>query len=93
MFSTVHLGQDSGTASSMTSQASLQPFQIPKEDIDGWDFLGLSVSSEIFEKRVNQTLEGLHGDLDITDDILIHGVGRDEKEANADHDKNLRALL
>ena len=54
---------------------------------------GLSVSSEIFEKRVNQALEGLHGVLDITDDILIYGVGRDEKEANVDHDKKLRALL
>ena len=36
---------------------------------------GLSVSSEIFQKRVNQILEGLEGILDITDDILIYVVG------------------
>ena len=54
---------------------------------------GLSVSSEIFQKRVNQALEGLDGVLDIVDDILIYGKGSTEEEANADHDRNLEALL
>ena len=36
---------------------------------------GLSASSEIFQKRINQALEGLEGILNITDDILIYGVG------------------
>ena len=54
---------------------------------------GLSVSSEIFQKRVNQALEGLDGVLDITDDILIYGVGNTEDEANADHDQKLLKLL
>ena len=54
---------------------------------------GLSVSSEIFQKRVNQILEGLEGILDITDDILIYGVGSTEEEANLDHDQKLMKLL
>jgi len=36
---------------------------------------GLSVSPEIFQKSVNQTLEGLEGVLNIADEILIYGVG------------------
>ena len=54
---------------------------------------GLSVSPEIFQKRVNQTLEGLEGVLNIADDILIYGVGDSQVQANADHDKKLEALL
>ena len=54
---------------------------------------GLSVSPEIFQKRVNQTLEGLEGVLNIADDILIYGVGDSQEEANADHYKELEALL
>ena len=54
---------------------------------------GLSVSSEIFQKRVNQALEGLNGILNITDDILIYGIGDTDKEAQLDHDRNLEALL
>ena len=54
---------------------------------------GLSVSPEIFQKRVIQTLEGLEGVLNIADDILIYGVGDSQVEANADHDKKLEALL
>ena len=47
---------------------------------------------EIFQKRVNQTLEGLEGVLDITDDIRIYGVGNTE-EANLDHDRKLSKFL
>ncbi len=54
---------------------------------------GLSVSSEIFQKRVNQAIEGLSGVLGITDDIVVFGKGETVKEAEADHDKNLHALL
>ena len=54
---------------------------------------GLSVSSEIFQKRVHQALEGLNGALDIADDILVYGVGNNEEEATADHNRNLEALL
>jgi hypothetical protein len=54
---------------------------------------GLSSSSEIFQKRVNQALEGLNRILNITDDILVYGVGDTDKEAQQDHDRNLEALL
>lgn len=53
----------------------------------------LSVSSEIFQKRVNQALDGLEGVLDIVDDILIYGVEDTEEQANADHDQKLVKLL
>ena len=54
---------------------------------------GLSVSSEIFQKRVHQALEGLNAVLDIADDILVYGVGNSEQEAIVDHNRNLEALL
>ena len=50
----------------------------------------MSASSEIFQKRVSQALEGLDGILNITDDVLIYGVGDTEDEAIADHDRKLR---
>lgn len=54
---------------------------------------GLSVSSDIFQKRINQTLEGLNDVLNIPDDILICGVSNTIEEANAIHNQNLEALL
>ena len=51
------------------------------------------MSSEIFQKRVNQALAGLEGILDIVDDILIYGVGDTEEQANADHDQKLTRRL
>ena len=62
-------------------------------DIGGVDIFGLSVSPEIFQKRVNQSIEGLDGVLNIADDILSYGVGETEVIANADHDRKLQALL
>ena len=54
---------------------------------------GLSVSSEIFQKRLLQALEGLVGIACIADDVLIYGVGDTLDEATKDHDKNLTSLL
>ena len=54
---------------------------------------GLSVFPEIFQKRLNQAIEGLDGVLDIADDILIYGIGETEKMANSDYDRKLVALL
>ena len=48
---------------------------------------GLNVSSEIFQKRLNQELLGLEGVKCIADDILIFGAN--EK----DHDQNFERLL
>ena len=53
----------------------------------------IEVSSEIFQKRINQALDGLNGVLNIADDILVYGVGNTIDEANADHNRNLEALL
>lgn len=54
---------------------------------------GLSVSSEIFQKRINQAQDGLNGVLNIADDILVYSVGNTIEEANANHIRNLEALL
>ena len=54
---------------------------------------GLSVSAEIFQKRVNQALDGLDGTLNISDDILLYGVGDTKEEAVKDHDAKLVRLL
>ena len=54
---------------------------------------GLSLSSEIFQKRLLQALKGLAGVARIADDILIYGVGDTLKEATQDHYKNLTSLL
>ena len=54
---------------------------------------GLSASSEIFQKWVSQALDGLEGILNITDEILLYGVGDTKDEACHDHDLKLEALL
>ena len=42
---------------------------------------------------MSQALEGLEGILNITDDILVYGVGDTKDEARRDHDRKLEALL
>ena len=54
---------------------------------------GLSVSSEIFQKRLAQALEGIVGVACIADDILIYSIGDTLDDAMQDHDKNLLLLL
>ena len=46
-----------------------------------------------FQKRVTQALEGLEGILNITDDILVYGVGDTKDEVRCDHDRKLEPLL
>ena len=46
----------------------------------------MNVSADIFQRKLNQTLEGLEGVVCVADDIVV--FGRDE-----DHDKKLRLLL
>ena len=48
---------------------------------------GLNVSSEIFQRKLDESLEGLDGVLCVADDILVYG---DTEES---HDKNLENLL
>ena len=54
---------------------------------------GISVSSEIFEARLRTALAGLKGVTSIADDMLCFGCGDTMEEAEADHDRNLIALL
>ena len=42
---------------------------------------------------MNQALDRLDGILNITDDILIYGVGATDEEAHTDHDRKLEELL
>lgn len=53
---------------------------------------GLSVSSEIFQKRLTESLDGLNGVICVADDIVVVGRGDNKKEAEEDHRENLSAL-
>ena len=48
---------------------------------------GTKVSSEIFQRKLNESIEGLKGVVCAADDIIIFGI------SDADHDENLRSLL
>lgn len=54
---------------------------------------GLKVSSEIFQKRLQQSLEGLTNIICVADDILVYGIGDCDSEARKSHDDALRCLL
>lgn len=54
---------------------------------------GLSVSSEIFQKRLHQAVGDLPGVLCVADDLMIYGVGETIPEAERDHDAKLEKLL
>lgn len=47
---------------------------------------GLCVSSEVFQRRLNEALEGLPGCINVADDIIIFGSNESE------HDDNVRKL-
>lgn len=47
------------------------------------------MSSEIFQKRIHQVLDGLPGLLDVHDDMVIYGTADTDEEVHANHDKNL----
>ena len=48
---------------------------------------GLSVSAEIFQKKLQQALEGIEGVVCVADDVIIHGKNEEE------HDYNLKKFL
>ena len=54
--------------------------------------LGLIVSSEIFQKRIHQALDGLPGLHDVHDDMVIYGIGDTDKQADVDHQRNSAAM-
>ncbi len=54
---------------------------------------GLAVSSEIFQKRLLEALEGLPGVTCIADDILVYGCGDSQEEADKDLERNSDLLM
>ena len=54
---------------------------------------GITPAPEIFQMKLDQNLEGLKGVLKIADDVLITAQGETEREANEEHDRNLKSLL
>ena len=54
---------------------------------------GTLPSPEIFQAKMHETLIGLKDVACIVDDILIFGCGETKEEADADHDRNMIALL
>ncbi|XP_064081778.1 uncharacterized protein K02A2.6-like [Macrobrachium nipponense] len=53
---------------------------------------GLKVSSEIFQRKLNEALEGLRGVYCVADDIVVVGFGHEEHDAMRDHEQNLQSL-
>ena len=51
-----------------------------------------SVSSELFQKRLDQALEGVTV-LGVSDDIIVYGEGDDHESATKNHDRELVGLL
>ena len=49
---------------------------------------GLKVSSELFQKRLNEALKGLTRVIYVADDILVTGCGDTTAMAERDHDEN-----
>ena len=43
---------------------------------------GVSVAAEIFQKKLNNALHGLHGVICVADDIVVHGTTIEEHDAN-----------
>jgi len=75
------------------ASSALTTFETPYERYR-WNRLpmGISVSSEIFQRKLNEALSGLQGIATIADDILIYGRGKTTDEARRDHDDNLISL-
>ena len=54
---------------------------------------GISSAPEIFQRRMHELVEGLTGVEVVADDFVVTGFGDTVKEAGANHDRNLAALL
>ncbi|XP_062603216.1 uncharacterized protein K02A2.6-like [Saccostrea cucullata] len=54
---------------------------------------GLKVSSEIFQRRLDEALSGLEGVFSIVDDIIIAGCGDSEEEAKRDNEFKMQKVF
>ncbi len=55
--------------------------------------MGISPAPEVFQRLLDQALEGLQGIHIIADDVLITGEGETVEMAYKDHDRKLRMFL
>ena len=55
--------------------------------------VGISPTGEIFQRRLDQAIEGLDGIRTLADDLLIIGNGETVGDAVKDHDTKLEAFL
>ena len=54
---------------------------------------GIASGPEEYQWRQHEFLDGLHGVINIADDICVFGCGDSREEADIDHDRNLTSLL
>lgn len=54
---------------------------------------GISPAPELFQQKLDQSLDGLPGIHTIADDVLITGTGDTIEEATRDHDNNIELFL
>ena len=54
---------------------------------------GINLAPEEFESKLQEKLNGSPGAEVIRDDILVMGYGKNDEEANQNHDENLLRLL
>ena len=54
---------------------------------------GICSAPEVFQRRMHELIEGLHGVEVVADDFVIVGFGGTQEEATHDHDHNLEAFL
>ena len=54
---------------------------------------GIASRLEEYQRRQHECLDGLHGVINIADDICVFGCGDSKDEADIDHDKNFTNLL
>ena len=50
---------------------------------------GICSAPEVFQKKMHELIEGLHGIEVVADDFVVVGYGNTVDEANVDHDKRL----
>ena len=60
-----------------------------------WKRMPFDISSapEVWQRKMQEHVEGLHGVEVIADDFVVVGFGSTPEEWNADHDRNVRAFL
>ena len=54
---------------------------------------GISSAPEVFQRRMHELIEGLHGVEVVADDFMVVGYGDDVEQANQSHDTNLDSFL